>query len=382
MLDRLTQLAVAAMETTGEELSRLRAENSCLKQLLESKDALLAQSSLVIASNAALLACKDELLANRAEELQRLKSLATSADSRAASMSATLDTERQHVYDSSSNSTVTAPLDRDELLDHVFSFVGGGDHLYVGGVCRRWRGLYMQYCAQNSTSELDTKLVTRHRSVLMTESRLQLALSSGLSLEGYTFDSWTRADLICGQSLEPTKVLTLLRLHGVPWSTLLCDGVAYCNKLTLLQWLHSHSCPWDTWELLNAASAGGSIAMLEWLVTVTTPWSADLKLFMLNVAARFSRLAVALWLRADGADWPTAFSVESGHDDAKQKMCWSVSAVQWALSCGSGWLDWKCEDYAADQYGLINLQQQAAELLTWAHANGCPCTCGHIQQQQ
>jgi hypothetical protein len=374
------------METVGEELSRLRAENTCLKQLLESKDAQLAQSSLVIASNAALLACKDELLANRAEELQRLKSLASSADSHRASVSAQLEeqaAERQHVSDSSSSSTViTAPLDRDELLNVVFSFVGGGDYLYTGGVCRRWRGRYIQYCAQNSASEFDAKLVTRHRSVLMTESRLQLALISGLLLEGYTFDSWTRADLICGQSLEPTEVLTLLRLHGVPWSTLLCDGAAYCNKLALLQWLHTHSCPWDTWELLNAASAGGSIAMLEWLVTVTPPWSADLKQFVLNVAARFSRLAVAQWLRAHGADWPTAFSVECGHDEAQQRMCWSVVAVQWAQSCGSGWLDWKCEDYAADQYGLVNLQQQAAELLEWAHANGCPCTCGHIQQQQ
>jgi hypothetical protein len=374
------------METAGEELSRLRAENSCLKQLLESKYAQLAQCSLVIASNAALLACKDELLVNRAEELQRLKSLTSFADLHGASTSATLEklaAERQHAYDSSSNSTViAAPLDRDELLNVVFSFVGGGDHLYVGGVCRRWRGLYIQYCAQNSASEFDTKLVTRHRSVLMTESRLQLALTSALSLEGYTFDSWTRADLICGQSLEPTKVLTLLRLHGVPWSTQLCDGAAYCNKLSLLRWLHNHSCPWDTWELLNAASAGGSVAMLEWIATVTPPWSADLKQFVLNVAARFSRLTVAQWLRAAGADWPTAFFVECGHDDDRQKICWSIPAVQWALACGSGWLDWKCEDYAADQYGLVNLQQQAAELLEWAHVNGCPCTCGHILQQQ
>jgi hypothetical protein len=71
------------METAGEELSRLRAENSCLKQLLASTDAQLtskdAQLASIVASNAALLACKDELLVNRAEEVQRLKSLTTSA---------------------------------------------------------------------------------------------------------------------------------------------------------------------------------------------------------------------------------------------------------------------------------------------------------------
>jgi chromosome segregation ATPase len=143
------------METAGEELSRLRAENSCLKQLLASKDAQLAskdaqltskdaQLASIVASTAALLACKDELLVNRAEEVQRLKSLTTSAESRAASVSATPDelaAKRQRVYASSSNnSTGTAPLDRDELLDVVFSFVGGGDHLYTGGVSRNWRG--------------------------------------------------------------------------------------------------------------------------------------------------------------------------------------------------------------------------------------------------
>jgi hypothetical protein len=229
------------MQTAGEELRRLAAENMCLKQLLASKDAQLAQSSLVIASNAALLACKHELLMNRAEEIQWLKSLAASADTEAASTSAALAAQlaakRQRLHDSS-----VSPLDRD-VLDYVFSFVGGGDYLCVGGVSRRWRGKYMQYCVHNSTSELDGKLVTRLRSVLMTESRLQLALSSGLTVEGWTFDKQPQAELICKHSLEPEKVMTLLRAHGVPWSTMLCTGAAILSKLALLQWLHFNSCP-------------------------------------------------------------------------------------------------------------------------------------------
>jgi glycerophosphoryl diester phosphodiesterase len=113
----------------------------------------------------------------------------------------------------------------------------------------------------------------------MTESRLQLALSSGLSVKDWTFDNVPRAALICLHSLEPDKVMTLLRVHDVPWS-------------------------------------------------------------------------------------------------------WSVSAVQWALACGSGWLRWKCEDYTADNYTTVQRKQQATELQEWAHANGCPCTCGPVQQQQ
>jgi hypothetical protein len=104
----------------------------------------------------------------------------------------------------------------------------------------------------------------------MTESRLQLALSSGLSVAGWTFSSHSHVELMCNFSLEPEKVLTLLRLHGVPWDTELCNGAAYYNKLPLLQWLHTHSCPWDELVLVHS-SARGSVAMLEWLSTVTAP---------------------------------------------------------------------------------------------------------------
>jgi hypothetical protein len=34
----------------------------------------------------------------------------------------------------------TCPLDKDQLLDEVFSYVGAFEYIYVGGVCRRWKG--------------------------------------------------------------------------------------------------------------------------------------------------------------------------------------------------------------------------------------------------
>jgi hypothetical protein len=128
------------------------------------------------------------------------------------------------------------PLDKDDILDDVFSCVGGGDHLYIGGVSRRRRGRYIQYCARDSSAEINGKLVTRHCNVLITESRLRLALSSGLIVQGWTFDKQTYAQAICEYSLELEKVMTLLRVHGAPWSTEMCNGAAFCNKLALLQW--------------------------------------------------------------------------------------------------------------------------------------------------
>jgi hypothetical protein len=87
----------------------------------------------------------------------------------------------------------------------------------------------MQYCAKSSLSQFHGKLVTRHRSAVTTESRLQLALSSGLTVAGWTFSKVPQARLIYMHSLEPEKVMTLLRVHGAPWCTLLYGCPCPCE---------------------------------------------------------------------------------------------------------------------------------------------------------
>jgi hypothetical protein len=99
----------------------------------------------------------------------------------------------------------------------------------------------------------------------MSASRLQLALSSGLKVSNWTFAKWSRAELVSAFSLGPQQVMTLLRVHGVPWSTTLCDVAARNNKLQLLQWLHSCTCPMIDISALMQASRSGSVAMLEGL---------------------------------------------------------------------------------------------------------------------
>jgi hypothetical protein len=102
---------------------------------------------------------------------------------------------------------------------------------------------------------------------------------------------------------------------------------------------------------------------------------------MLNAAASCDKLAAAQWLRSRGTAWPTTFTSEFDFNGVTIKQCWSVSAIQWAIASGSGWREWKCEDYAADKYCKIYYKRRARDLLQWAHANGCPCTCGQQQQQ-
>jgi hypothetical protein len=357
------------------ELEALRADNARLGELLASKDQMI---TYLITSKAELVACKDELPASRAAELQRCMALLQHSTSTPASDALAPDSsKRQRLQESSA-----LPLDRDDILDHVFKLVGGADHLYVGGVSRRWRGTYLRHCAQNSCFDFDKKLVTRHRSVLMTKRRLQLALSSGLTVTDWNVDTPQKADLFCKHSLEPEKVMTLLRVHGVPWSIDLCTRAAFYNKLTLLQCSHSNSCPWHVPAVLVQASKGGSVAVLEWLLTVTAPWPCAAKLNMLHAAACHSKIPAAQWLRANGATWPRSFPIVQTSAEGSMKTFWKLPAVKWALACDSGWLTWNCENYAADRFKYLKFKQQAKELLDWAHAYGCPCTCGHVQQQQ
>jgi hypothetical protein len=172
--------------------------------------------------------------------------------------------------------------------------------------------------------------------------------------------------------------MTLLRLHDVPWDMMLCSYAAFHSKLALLQWLRKNSCPWTEYSVLYNAGRSGSVATLEWLATVTPAWTDAHKQQMLNRAGWNDRLAAVQWLRERGAKWPAKFA---GHftaagTGATVHQCWSLTAVQRATASGSGWLDWHCEDYAADKFSYLVAKQHAATVLEWAHANGCPCTCG------
>jgi hypothetical protein len=156
------------------------------------------------------------------------------------------------------------------------------------------------------------------------------------------------------------------------------------RKLPLLQWSRANSCPWREPAMLGNASVGGSVLLLEWLLTVTAPWPAYFKTGMLDRAGWNNHLAAAKWLEAQGAEWPLKFIGQAASrrvTTAKQR-CWTLPAVQWAIASGSGWLDWRCQDYAAGSYVCEKSRQNAADLLKWAHANGCPCTCEHHHHQQ
>jgi hypothetical protein len=130
------------------ELLHLRELMAVKEQLLHSTQAQLASKDEVIASKDAQLSTKDEviaakvemnaLLSRTVEELQQYKICASSGKPADAAADYRLDSEqpnskRQRLQSSSSSSSssfeMASPLDRDEVLDQIFSYVGGGDHL-------------------------------------------------------------------------------------------------------------------------------------------------------------------------------------------------------------------------------------------------------------
>jgi uncharacterized phage infection (PIP) family protein YhgE len=127
----------------------------------------------------------DQLLADQSKLKQQLAQLVTALQSKADAVAGgpvLQAAKRAHVVDSSASA-----LDRDVILDTVFSYVGIKEYVYTAAVSRRWRGRYIKLCYSNVKSKKDkkaNKLLTSHRSAARTAARLQLAFDSGLTIAG------------------------------------------------------------------------------------------------------------------------------------------------------------------------------------------------------
>jgi hypothetical protein len=146
------------------------------------------------------------------------------------------------------DSSLTSPLDKDELLDAVFTYVGVGEYFFAAGVCRRWRGRYIKLCYNKAALAVKVdKLRTSFKSAIVTAARLHLALtgSNSLTIAELQANDNTLAKQITRYALDPIAVLTLARVRELTWTTWLCEGAACNNKLELLKWLRESGCPWE-----------------------------------------------------------------------------------------------------------------------------------------
>jgi hypothetical protein len=350
--------------------SRTRS-GAALQTEVKTLRAQLLHAQEVSTINAERLADKNALIAAKNSELQSLRLLAASQAQQLAAeraSAAELDSKRARLDDSWS------PLERDEILDTVFSYVGIEDYIYTGAVSRRWKGRYTKLCYSVTGESKKHKLITAHKSALFTAARLQLALKSSLTMSALQRNTRYSFYMIV-RSKEPMAVLTLARVLGLQWLSELCKWAACRSNLQLLQWLHECGCPWKERDICRTAACTGNVDMLIWLQQVTAPWSSSRKRKMLFEAGQCNHMSAVKWLRQQGAEWPFSFTAAAEIDYEQTQVCWAVPVVRWALDNGCAWRNWQCDQLDPELYTSKYRKWQASKLFVWAHENGCPCTC-------
>eukprot|EP00953_Heterococcus_sp_UTEX-ZZ885_P010916 6339-Heterococcus_DN1.PRE.2 len=336
---------------------------------------------VTVQEHAAVLA-ENELLK---QQLNQAKELQAAAEARAAEMDAVMnwsDAVRELQDDRPKAKKAKldrdfVPLEDDDLLDTVLSFVGVDEYLYAGAVSRRWRGRYIRQChllaAQKPLSSRP-KLRTSYRSAVTTVAKLQLALDSTLSTGQLRVAAETFAKEAVKHSLEPAEVLSLMRAHYCSLSAA-AGYAARCNKLRVLQWMHSCGSYTFSKSVLIAAARGGSVPLLQWLCTHTEPWSEKRKNKMLWCAGLKANLPAMQYLREQGAAWPKRFYGTDPCSKAKAKDCWHREAITLVLELGCTWGAWDC--------AKLNAQAHTGRASSWAlfkwahkhHKDALPWTC-------
>jgi hypothetical protein len=270
------------------------------------------------------------------QQLNHAKELHAAAEAKAAESHALLAVKRtqEDDYPTAKKARLgrdfAPPLEDDDVLDTVLSFVGVDEYFYAAAVSRRWRGRYIRLCYTMAAQEpLSTrpKLRTSYRSAVTTVAKLQLALDTTLSVRHLRTAANVFAKEAVRYSLAPVEILSLMRALYCP-----LDGAAAhaarINKLEVLQWLHSSGFLPFKKSVLLAAARGGSAALLQWLCSHTDPWSQQRKRKMLWCAGLKSNLSAMQYLREQGAEWPKRFYGEDPCNLIRD--CWSTEV---SLGC-------------------------------------------------
>eukprot|EP00953_Heterococcus_sp_UTEX-ZZ885_P009751 5717-Heterococcus_DN1.PRE.2 len=129
-------------------------------------------------------------------------------------------------------------------------------------------------------------------------------------------------------------VCMLLRSVQCPWNEECCYEAALHGRTETLQWLFRHGCHAEPGEVLRRAAASGSSAAIAFLAGVLSPGRRAAALqMMLNYAGGHKHLSAAQWLRAQGADWPTALCCMR-YPHRESVAVWSGDVLAWARAEG------------------------------------------------
>eukprot|EP00953_Heterococcus_sp_UTEX-ZZ885_P018319 10228-Heterococcus_DN1.PRE.6 len=150
---------------------------------------------------------------------------------------------------------------------------------------------------------------------------LQWAKQQGAT---FTEDSMLQA-AACGH----TAVCAYLLAQRCPCSADACTAAVSNRQLDTLRWLLRNS-PYDADVLWGIAAARGHISGLVFLQHVGVNASPDALSKALFLAGSQGHLAVAQWLRAQGAEWPPRLSALIGGGLQQ----WEGAVLEWARAEG------------------------------------------------
>jgi hypothetical protein len=119
-------------------------------------------------------------------------------------------------------------------------------------------------------------------------------------------------DTMCAAALRGhTAMCEFLRAQQCPWDRSVSRAAAVRGHLDCLRWLLDNGCPWEARQLCMSAAEGGSVEVCAWSQQQGILASTSMLTDMLNKAAEYNHLAAVQWLRAQGAEWPTAIQLRS-----------------------------------------------------------------------
>jgi hypothetical protein len=197
------------------ELKALRKENASLKQQLDLTTQLVAAKSDVISLLRSREGGGGGFACSCAEVLG-------SSSSHTATFNAEQGAAKRSRHAGGFDGSA---LDREEALYHIFTCLGAAEHLYVSGVCWRWRRVYTKYSSIIIPGNGRSRTLTRYAAAVASPSRLRLALACTPPIVDGLSNSLSAARTIVKDICSETaiEVLTLARNAGTH-----CLQSTYC----------------------------------------------------------------------------------------------------------------------------------------------------------
>jgi hypothetical protein len=226
----------AKKSSSDSELKALRKENTSLKQQLNLTTELVAAKSEVISllrsrqgggGGGLASSCAEVLGAGSRTAHVAAGSSAGSGSSHSASLIAEQGAAKRSRHAGGFDGSA---LDREEALYHIFTCLGAAEHLYVSGVCWRWRRVYTKYSSIIIPGNGRSRTLTRFAAAVASPSRLRLALACTPPIVDGLSNSLSAARTIVKDMDSETAIeaLTLARNAGTH-----CSGSCCCYLLYL-----------------------------------------------------------------------------------------------------------------------------------------------------